>query len=56
MSILSKNLYMFYTAEIGYWQGEGLTTDDGGQRMGDGGQRMEDGGRGTEDGGRRTND
>ena len=25
--------YMFYTAEIGYWQGEGLTTEDGGQRI-----------------------
>ena len=24
---------MFYTAEIGYWQGEGLTTDDEGQRI-----------------------
>ena len=24
---------MFYTAEIGYWQGEGLTTEDGGQRI-----------------------
>ncbi len=31
--ILSKNLYTFYTAEIGYWQGEGLTTEDGGQRI-----------------------
>ena len=28
-----QNFYMFYTAEIGYWQGEGLTTEDGGQRI-----------------------
>ena len=34
--------YMFYTAEIGYWQGEGRTTDDEGQRMGDGGRTTED--------------
>ena len=34
--------YMFYTAEIGYWQGEGLTTEDGGQRMGDGGRTTKD--------------
>ena len=40
--ILSKNLYTFYTAEIGYWQGDGLTTEDGGQRMGDGRRRTED--------------
>ena len=25
--------YTFYTAEIGYWQGEGLTTEDEGQRI-----------------------
>ena len=34
--------YMFYTAEISYWQGEGLTTEDGGQRMGDGGRTTKD--------------
>ena len=34
--------YTFYTAEIGYWQGEGLTTEDGGQRMGDGGRTTKD--------------
>ena len=34
--------YTLYTAEIGYWQGEGRTTDDGGQRMGDGGRTTDD--------------
>ena len=31
--LFSLIVYTFYTAEIGYWQGEGLTTDDEGQRI-----------------------
>ena len=30
---LYLNFYTFYTAEIGYWQGEGRRTDDEGQRI-----------------------